>query len=199
MTDHSDYNAVVTSRAIETGDELANDLLMELQDSIPQGVPNDTGHRRRATDPVTEDLEVDSLDMLLQESVGAKEAEEQHKLDLAARKRGFAGMSKEEVDFCNSRMHAFEMARVWKPDYAIEVWERFCCAGCGQTRTVFSRYMEHHKSRANPTSSRWITVKETQLPEPTPVKEDREVPVCPKCSPWDLDPRAMSDLAEVLK
>lgn len=174
-----------------------DDLLAELEDSIPQGVPNDTGHRRRATDTVTEDGEVDALDMLLQESVGVREAEEQYKADRAAAKRGFSGMSKEEVDFCNSRMHAFEMARIWTPTHAISVWQRFCCTNCDNKRMVFSRYMEHHVSRVNKSTNRWVTVRETAM-EAMPVKEDREVPTCPRCSEWDLDPRAMSDLAEVL-
>jgi hypothetical protein len=175
----------------------SNDLLAELEESIPQGVPNDTGFRRRATDPVTDDVEVDSLDALLQESVGARDAEEQYKLDRAAAKRGFSGLTKEEVDFCNSRMHAFEMARIWTPTHAISVWQRFCCLNCDNKRMVFSRYMEHHVSRVNATTHRWVTVKETPM-EAMPVKEDREVPTCPKCSEWDLDPRCMSDLKEVL-
>jgi hypothetical protein len=174
-----------------------NDLLADLQESIPQGVPNDTGYRRRATDAVTEDTELDSLDALLQESVGAREAEDQYKLDRAAAKRGFSGMSKEEVDFCNSRMHAFEMARVWTPTHAIGVWQRFCCTNCDQKRMVFSRYMEHHQSRVNPSTHRWVTVKETKM-EATPVREDREVPTCPRCSEWALDPRDMAELKEVL-
>lgn len=176
----------------------SDDLLAELEDSIPQGIPNDTGHRRRATDPVSDDLGLDSLDALLQESTDAQQAEAQYKADREAQKRNFTGMSREEVEFCNSRMRAFEMARVWEPSHAIEVWQRFCCLGCGRDRMVFSRYMEFHKHRHNATTSRWVTVKETKLPEPTPVREDREVPVCPRCSPWQLDPRELTTLEEAL-
>lgn len=172
-------------------------LLAELEESIPQGVPNDTGFRRRATDAKVEDLDFAELDAMLAKAEDRIEAEAQYKLDVAARKREFVGMSKEEVDFCNSRMHAFEMARIWEPTHAISVWQMFCCTNCGRDRMVFSRLMEHHKSRVNATTHRWLTVATTKM-EAMPVKEIREVPTCPRCSEWDLDPRLMSDLKEVL-
>lgn len=175
--------------------ESAN-LLEELEEELTTQ-SQDTGLRRRAADAVVIDQDFLELDTLLAKAEGAIAAEEQYKRDREAAKRGFHGMSKEEVDFCNSRMHAFEMARIWTPTHAIGVWQRFCCTNCGQARTVFSRYMEHHQSRLNPTTHRWLTVSETKM-EATPVREDREVPTCPKCSEWELDPRLMSDLKEIL-
>lgn len=171
---------------------VAASLLDEL---IP--TPTDTGHRRRAADAPLIDADFAELDSLLAKAEDRIEAEAQYKLDREARKRDFVGMSAEEVAFCNSRMHAFEMARIWKPTHAISVWQQFCCTNCGQKRMVFSRYMEHHQSRTNATTHRWLTVAETKM-EATPVREEREVPTCPRCSEWELDPRLMSELKEIL-
>lgn len=153
------------------------DPLQELEESIPQGVPNDTGFRRRADDPLPE---VDTLDALLAESLGAVEAEARYAKDREAKKRGFTGMTREEIEFCNSRMHAFEMARQWDADRAVAVFTGFHCTHCDTVQTVFSRLMEHHKSRFNRTTTRWVTVKETAMPLTT-AYEQREVPMCQDC------------------
>jgi hypothetical protein len=179
-------------------------LLADLEDSIPQGVANDTSHRPRTYDILGDDQEddvLDSLDALLNDSLRTVEQQAQYKKDLAARKRGFVGMSKDEVDFCNSRIQAFEMAREWQADAAIAVFQRFTCANCLDTRTIFSRYMEHHQHRRNPTSKRWLTVAkpEGHLPVEA-VVEQRPVPLCVSCAPKaGLDTHTMRDLKEVLK
>lgn len=168
----------------------SDQLLQELDDSIPQGVPN-------STRPAIDD-DFAALDDLLSESLESINAKAQYDADLKARKRNFVGMSKEEVDFCNSRMAAFEAARIWEPQHAISVWQQFCCENCGNQRMVFSRYMEFHQSRSVATTNRWITVPSTKM-EAMPVKEVRDVPTCPRCSEWELDPRLMTDLKEVLE
>lgn len=172
-------------------------LLAELEDSIPQGVPNDTGHRRRAEDVVV-DPDFQDLDDLLTQSVTTQQAEAQYKADREAARKNFAGMSKEEVDFCNSRMRAFEMAKVWDAKYAISIWAIYECQNCDRQRMVFSRLMEFHQHKTVATSNRWITVAETKCEDVYPVKEIRPVPTCPRCSEWELDPRQMTDLSEVL-
>lgn len=178
---------------------LISDLLQELEESIPQGVPNDTQYRRRETDPKDEVL--DTLDALLAESLAGAEAERQYRADVKARQRGFSGMTKEEVDFCNSRLAAFEMARMWVPDEAIGVWTRFTCAKCGCYHVVFSRYMEHHKHKTNPTASRWLMVQEVResLREQIGfVREDREVPTCEDCEEISEEVEMYPTLKEVI-
>ena len=162
-------------------------LLAELDESIPQGRPNTTRHEN----------DFDDLDDLLKESLAAIEDKKQYEADLKARKRNFVGMSKEEVDFCNSRMAVFEAARIWETQHAISIWAQYHCTNCERDRMVFSRLMEFQQSRHNKTTNRWITVPSTTF-EAMPVKEIREVPVCPRCSEWELDPRLMADIKEVL-
>jgi hypothetical protein len=174
-------------------------VLDELEESIPQGVPNDTGMRRRLDD---EQEQPDALDMLLAESVTAVEAETQYKRDRAAKAKGFTGLSKEEVEFCNSRMAAFEMAREWDADRAIGIYSKFSCAQCGRYSLVFSRYMEHHKHRRNPTAFRWITVREpaAQFQDDLElVREDRTVATCEDCDGVAGQEDEMMELKEVLK
>ena len=153
------------------------DLLQELEESIPQGVPNDTGFRRRADDPQPEP---DVLDVLMAESMEAVEAQAQYKRDREAQKRGFVGMSKEEVEFCNTRLRAFEMAREWEADRAIAVFVGYVCERCDTARVIFSRLMEHHNHRFNRTAHRWITVKDTKLTATT-VYDQVDVPMCGDC------------------
>lgn len=164
----------------------ADDLLGELEESIPQGVPNSTQFSvdspvstgRRASDAIDTDLS--SLDELLNASMDAKKVEDQYKSDREARKRGFVGMSKEEVDFCNSRMHAFEMAREWDADEAYAVFIQYECEHCGSVRHIFSRIMEHHQHRHVKTTQRWVTVTSTKLPT-TPVMDAKYTPMCMDC------------------
>jgi predicted amidohydrolase YtcJ len=157
--------------------EPGQDLLAELEETIPQGVPNDTGFRRRADDPVEE---VDVLDALMAESVERLEAERQYKADREAARKGFAGMSKEEVDFCNSRLRAFEMAREWDADRCIAVFVQYVCEKCDTGQTIFSRLMEHHQHRRNPKTHRWVTVKDSKLELET-VFDQKTVPMCVNC------------------
>ncbi len=166
----------------------SDQLLAELDDSLPQGQPNAT----RYEDDLSE------LDALLEESVEADQERQQYQVDLKARKRGFHGMSQEEVQFCNSRMAAFEAQRVWQTTHAISVWAHYTCTRCDSMRQVFSRFMEHQQSRQVKSTHRWVTVGATLL-EATPVKETRFTPECARCSEWDLDPRAMVELKEVLE
>lgn len=183
--------AVATALGFES-----TDLLSELEESIPQGVPNDTGHRRRVADLVEEAAEeeqVDSLDALLAESVAEVEAKAQYISDRKAAAKGYAGLSKEEVEFCNSRMRAFELARVWKADKAISVWVRSTCKNCRAVQTIFSRLMEHHKHRENRSASRWIVVTTTRFGTPAVISE-QVVPMCVNCAsglgiyPWNDAP-----------
>lgn len=165
-------------------------LLADLEESIPQGVASSTNYGRRASDTVDSDLL--SLDALLQESMQDKLAKEQYKKDRAAAARGYVGLSKEEVEFCNSRLRAFEMAREWDVDRAIAVFAHYHCQQCDTARIVFSRLMEHHKHRHNPTAHRWVTVEKTNIKELQPVLEDRPVPMCTTCME-QFDIPAISD------
>lgn len=188
---------------METPEGKGDDLLRELEESIPQGVPNATHYGRRASDL---DTDLASLDSLLCESMEKKQLDDQYKADRDRKGKGYAGMSKEEIDFCNSRMHAFEMAREWDADYALAVFQQFTCDKCQTTRVVFSRLMEHHQHRRVKTTQRWMTVNTTKLPMST-VVEDRPVPMCVDCmedyglastadSPWledVLDPPGVND------
>jgi hypothetical protein len=170
----------------------SNKLLAELEESIPQGVPNST----QATSADDNDDPFADLEEMLSASLAEVQQRQQYEADLKARKRGFHGMSKEEVDFINSRMAAFEEARIWEPDGAISVWALYQCK-CGCNRMVFSRYMEHQTSRVNKTTHRWITTATAKF-EAMPVKELHKVETCPRCSIWELDPRLMSELNDVL-
>lgn len=171
-----------------TGTINSDELLAGLDESIPQGVPNATQ---------AEDDDPFGLNALVQESLEEVHTRAQYEADLKARKRNFVGMSKEEVDFCNSRMAAFELARIWEADDAISVWFHFTCENCGNQRMVFSRLMEHQQSRTNKTTHRWVTVTETKF-EATPVKDTRTTPTCARCSEWEINPLLMTDLKEVL-
>ena len=171
----------------------SDQLLADLEDSMPQGVANST---QFADD--SDDL-FDSLDALLAESVTTAEQERQYALDRKARKSNFTGMSKQEVDFCNSRMAAFEMAREWIGDKSLAVFARYTCTNCLDTKTVFTRYMEHHKHRRNPTAHRWLAVTSTKF-HPEAVFESREVPMCVSCAPMaDVDTHSMRTLQEAMK
>lgn len=173
-------NAPDEPRFFPEPEQSGQDLLAELEESMPQGIPNDTGHRRRASDPAV-DNDFADLDELLLQSVDAVMAEQQYKKDRELKKRGYTGLSKEEVDFCNSRMHAFEMARQWDPVKAVAVFAQYTCAECDSARTVFSRLMEFHQHRFTKTSNRWLTVETTKLENIQTVLEDRQVPMCMDC------------------
>lgn len=168
----------------------SDQLLAELEDSLPQGVPNAT--RFDDTDPLEE---------LLAESLSADAERAQFQSDLKARKRGFVGMSAAEVEFCNSRMQAFEQARVWRPIENLAVFARFVCMGCSSERLVFTRYMQAQASRTNPTARRWDTVIKPNAAVPTRCAVERRLtPICPSCAPQaGLDTHTMVDLQEVLK
>jgi DNA-directed RNA polymerase subunit M/transcription elongation factor TFIIS len=167
----------------------ADALLSELGESMPQGQPSATA----APDDLSD------LDELLDESMETVRAKAQYEADLKARKRNFVGMSREEVEFCNSRMAAFELARIWELQYTISVWAIYECQKCGRERMVFSRLMEHQVSRNNAKTTRWVMVEKTDPEaEQYAVKEIRQVPTCPRCSEYELDPRMMTDLKEVL-
>lgn len=167
-------------------------LLEEIEESMPQGQPNTT---RFVADAL------DDLDQLLEESLEGSREREQYQADLKARKRGFTGMSADEVAFCNSRMAAFEQARVWRPVENLAVFTRFKCL-CGQDKLVFTRWMQAQQSRTNATSRRWDTVM-AQLPGiPTRCAEElRAVDICPVCAVASrgLDLHNMVKLQEVLK
>ena len=174
----------------------SDSLLAELSDSIPQGVPNSTFSDPAEADPFA------ALEELLVESTQALRDKAQYDLDLKARKRGFQGMSQEEVDFCNTRMAVFEMARQWEADKAIGVFVRFTCGSCGNYTVAFSRWMEHHNHRFNPTAKRWIAVSELreQFHESvTFAREDREVDTCEDCEEVADALEELPTLEEVLK
>ena len=157
------------------GAEQPDPLLQELEDSMPQGVPNST---RPANDDPDDDFA--ALDQLLSESTTAAEAEAQYKKDRESLRRGYAGLSREEVAFCNSRMHAFEMAREWDVEAAYAVFVQHTCMKCGTARTVFSRLIEKHQHRRVATTKRWLVVSETKLPLQVAV-EERELAMCLDC------------------
>jgi hypothetical protein len=164
---------------LEGGDDK---LVQELEESMPQGVPNSV---RPAT---TLDDDFAGLDDLLAESMEKKNAEDQQKRDREAARKGYPGMSKEEVEFCNSRMRVWEMQREWDADDCIAVFQHFHCLHCDTARVVFSRLMEHHQHRFVKTTSRWVTVKESKI-EARTVLEDREVPMCVDCmEEFDFEP-----------
>jgi thiol-disulfide isomerase/thioredoxin len=153
--------------------ERSNDLLNELEESIPQGVPN-------ATRPAPVDDFAD-LESLLQDSMKDKREREQYQKDREMARKGYAGLSKEEVEYCNSRMRAFELAREWDVAEAIVVFQQFYCPHCDKARTIFSRFMERHQHRFVKSTSRWLTVKSTELEEVLTVLEDRTVAMCLDC------------------
>lgn len=157
-----------------------DELLADLEESIPQGVPNATNYGRRASDTLDLDQDLMGLDQLLQASVSAAEAEAQYKRDRELRRKGYAGLSKEEVDFCNSRMHAFEMAREWDVEAAYAVFVQVVCTRCDTARMIFSRLMEKHQHRRVRTTKRWLAVAETKAEIQTAL-EHREVPMCMDC------------------
>jgi hypothetical protein len=160
--------------------EEVDPLLQELEESIPQGVPNDTGFRRRASDTEPDIEPLDALDALLAESVEQAEAAARYKRDREAAKRNFVGMSKEEIEFCNTRMRAFELAREWDADDCIAIFKGYVCGKCDKSRVVFSRLMEHHQHRRVATTHRWVMVKESKL-APRTVYEEVDVPMCMDC------------------
>jgi thiol-disulfide isomerase/thioredoxin len=128
--------------------ERSDDLLNELEESIPQGVPN-------ATRPAPVDDFAD-LESLLQDSMKDKREREQYQKDREMARKGYAGLSKEEVEYCNSRMRAFELAREWDVAEAIVVFQQFYCPHCDKARTIFSRFMERHQHRFVKSTSRWL-------------------------------------------
>lgn len=140
------------------------------------------------------------LDELLAESMSEAEEKLQYAEDLKARKRGFTGMSKEEVDFCNSRMQAFEQARIWRPIKNLAVFARIECA-CGESRLIFGRWMQQQVSRTNPTARRWDTVPAANKHLPTEsAYEVRKTPICPVCAVMqDIDTHNAVSLLEAMK
>lgn len=152
-----------------TGDR----LLAELEESIPQG-------RANSTQP-TDDDDFADLESLLDESMKDAREKAQYKRDRETARKGYSGLSKEEVEYCNTRMRAFELAREWEVAEAIAVFAQFTCVRCDTARTAFTRLMERHQHRFVKTTSRWVTVKETKLEEIQTVVEDRQVPMCLDC------------------
>lgn len=152
-----------------------SDLLRELEESIPQGRVNST--RPTAAD------DFDDLDAMMEETLGIDRKEKEYQEDLKQRKRGFSGMSKEEVAFCNSRMAAFEAARIWFPRRNIAVFTKFTCSNCGDQAMMFSRWMQEQQSRREKTSWRW-----TPAAEPSPslpnisAYEERPTALCVYCA-----------------
>lgn len=153
------------------------DLLAELDESIPQGVPNSTRFNLDEPDPFAD------LNALLTESVADRERAEQHKRDRELARKGFPGLSREEVEFCNSRMREWELAREWEVDRTLAVFQQFTCLQCGTAHVVFSRFMEHHQHRFVASTTRWVTVKETKAEQVESAIEDRPVPMCADCAP----------------
>jgi len=172
----------------------SDSLLADLDESLPQGVANST----QVADPLDQ---LDPLAELLLESMSDAQEREAYKADLKARKRGFINMSKEEVDFCNSRMQTFEQARMWKPVENLAVFARFVCTNCNSEKLVFSRWMMAMKSRTNPTTRKWDTVLKPNQHVLTRTAVDRRlVPLCPSCAVAEgLDTHTMIDLQEALK
>jgi hypothetical protein len=171
----------------------SDQLLADLEESMPQGRANSTQFAD------TDEDDFDSLDALLADSLTTAAQERQYQLDRKARKANFTGMSREEVEFCNSRMAAFEMAREWIADKALAVFARYNCTNCLDTKTVFTRYMEHHKHRRNPTASRWLAVQSTKF-HPEAVYEDRSVAMCTTCAPKaNVETHSMRTLQEAMK
>lgn len=140
-------------------------LLQELEDSIPQGRPNAT--RFENDDPFAE------LNLMVDEAMRTTAAEAQYAQDLKAKKTGYQGLTKEEVDFCNSRMAAFEAARIWKPIRNIAVFTKFVCSNCNDQSLLFSRWLQEQQGRVQKTSKRWTPVKEPtkELPNVSAVEE----------------------------
>ena len=149
-----------------------------------------------------QDDDMSSLEDLLGESQGLVEEASQHDADLKARKRGFVGMSKEEVDFCNSRMQVFEQAKTWKPRENIAVLTCFKCKNCASEQTVFTRWMQSQVSRANPSNRRFDTVlaQVEGLPTITAL-ETRETAACFDCAAGDfgVDMETAYHLEDILK
>lgn len=173
----------------------SDQLLSELDESIPQGVPNATRHEQDASDGLG------SLDELLADSMSDQEERAQYIADLKVRKRGFAGMSKEEVDFCNSRMQVFERERIWRPVANIAVFALFKCENCLSEKRVFARWMQQQASRTNATARRFDTVREPIKSLSTITAEEvRKVQLCTSCAhQFDLDTHGAVSLEEVLK
>jgi hypothetical protein len=167
-------------------------LLEELEESIPQGRPLPTRAEPDA---------FDELDDLLQESLDEVSAKKQYAEDLKARKRNFTGMSAEEAAFCNSRMQAFEQARIWRPVKNLAVFTQFECTNCHDTKRVFTRWMLQEKSRTNATARRWETVAEAKANLPTEAAmETRKTSICTSCAPMlGIDTHGARTLSEVLQ
>lgn len=168
-------------------------LLDELEESIPQG-------RALPTSSPEEDV-FDELDELLQESLDEVATKKQYAEDLKARKRNFTGMSAEEVAYCNSRMQAFEQARIWRPISNLAVFTRFECLNCHDYKTVFTRWMLREKSRLNATAQRWETVDTPKDHLPTDAAiEVRKTSICTSCAPMlNIDTHGAKPLQEMLK
>lgn len=171
----------------------SDQLLADLDDDdLPQGVSNATQF---------EPEEVDPLEELLAEVMSDAAERAQYQDDLKARKRSFVGMTKEEVDFCNSRMQVFDQAKTWKPVRNLAVFTRFHCLDCGEVKLVFTRFMQAQVSRTNPTAKRWDTIlkPDAEVPTVTAV-ERRDTSICPVCAVGKgLDTHSMIDLQEALK
>jgi len=155
------------------------------------------------TDQNDEELEqsgLEELDELLDESLQADREKKKYQEDLKARKRNFSGMSAAEVAFCNSRMAAFEVARIWRPVENLAVFTRFICQACGDDKLIFTRYMQAQIAYHNPATKRWATIDKptSTLPTRTAV-EERQVPLCAKeAVMMGLDTHTMLALSEVL-
>ena len=171
--------------------QLSDQLLADLDEPLPQGVPNAT----RLADDFSE------LDDLLADSVSAMEEKEAYQADLKARKKNYIGMDVQETAACVARMQAFEQARIWKPLENLAVFARYVCTECSSEKLVFTRFMQAQVARNNPKLRRWDTVQKplTHLPTRCAV-ERRVVPLCPSCAVLQgLDTHTMVDLTEVLK
>lgn len=140
------------------------------------------------------------LDEDLAKAMQSVEEEQQYKKDLAAKKRGYAGFSKEEIDFINSRMAAFEEARLWRPLRNIAVFTTFRCGGCGDTKRLFTRWMQEQRSRLNAGNRRWITTPSRNEKVETIVADDeRQTDICTSCAPKIMDTHNSRPLNEVLR
>jgi hypothetical protein len=174
----------------------SDQLLQDLEDSMPQGVANSAEYEEDS-----DDGGLSELDDLLNDSLSEAREREQYQADLKARKRNFNGMSKEEVDFCNSRMAAFEAARIWRPTANIAVFARITCKNCGDSKRIFSRWMQKQQSRTTATSRRVVTLPGPTKSLPNIVAEEQRVSaVCPTCAYLlDLDTHNPMTLQEAME
>lgn len=181
-----------------------DDLLAELEDSLPQGVPNSVQFEADDEDDSTLLKPVDDfmdLEDLLDSAMKEQHERERYQLDMKARKRSFSGMTPEEVAFCNSRMAAFEAARIWRTELNVAVFATVTCLNCGDTRRIFSRWMIKQQSRVTATTKRLMPApKPTANVKTIAAEEPRNSAICPSCAMLEgIDTHGAVKLSEVLK